>query len=72
MPGCSTREIRWVNDPVFDSLQRWKPGDWSEPAQRLSGAVAAMDQARRPIPHLDRVVMEFPELRILGGHIGAD
>jgi uncharacterized protein len=24
----------------------------------------------RPIPYLDRVALEFPELRILGGHIG--
>lgn len=24
----------------------------------------------RPIPHLDRVALEFPELRIVGGHIG--
>ena len=25
----------------------------------------------RPIPYLDRVALEFPELRIVGGHIGA-
>ena len=25
---------------------------------------------RRPIPYLDRVALEFPDLRILGGHIG--
>jgi predicted TIM-barrel fold metal-dependent hydrolase len=24
----------------------------------------------RPIPYLDRVALEFPELRIVGGHIG--
>src|SRR5512132_4232049 len=24
----------------------------------------------RPIPHLDNVALEFPELRIVGGHIG--
>ena len=26
---------------------------------------------RAPIPYLDRVALEFPELRIVGGHIGA-
>lgn len=26
--------------------------------------------ARRPIPSLDRVALEFPELTIVGGHIG--
>jgi predicted TIM-barrel fold metal-dependent hydrolase len=24
----------------------------------------------RPIPYLDRVALEFPELRVVGGHIG--
>jgi len=27
-------------------------------------------EAGRPIPYLDRVALEFPELRIVGGHIG--
>ena len=30
----------------------------------------AESEPGRPIPYLDRVALEFPELRILGGHIG--
>ena len=25
----------------------------------------------RPIPHLERVLLDFPQLKVVGGHIGA-
>ena len=39
-------------------------------AQTLRCPPLRESEPGRPIPYLDRVALEFPELRILGGHIG--
>jgi uncharacterized protein len=128
----------WLDNAMFDLLQRWKPGPWSQSAQPIEKTLEAMDGAGvsyheddqriasvrrgsrlpgsaraalavgaaarrpplqpavrvllrprrhvlhsgrhagrlrasdpgRPIPYLDNVAQEFPDLRIAGGHIG--
>jgi len=36
---------RWIGNPMFDSLRRWKPGKWSETSQPIEATLAEMDQA---------------------------
>ena len=53
----------FLADPVFDSLRRWARG-------QLAGGDIPAAATGRPIPYLDTVALEFPELVIVGGPIG--
>jgi len=35
----------WLDNEMFDSLRRWKPGPWSESAQPIEKTLEAMDAA---------------------------
>jgi hypothetical protein len=35
----------WIADPMFDSLRRWRPGQWSERSHPIEATLAEMDQA---------------------------
>ena len=35
----------WIKNPVFDSLRRWRPGEWSEASQPIEATLAEMDKA---------------------------
>jgi hypothetical protein len=35
----------WLNNEIFDSLRRWKPGPWSESAQPVEKTLEAIDEA---------------------------
>ncbi len=70
--------------PMFDSLRRWVgadqiseiPTSMTTAAMKAAGVTRAMltalmpSEPGRPIPYLDHVAAEFPELVIVGGHIG--
>ena len=45
MPGCSNPGHRWLDDDMFASLRRWKPGPFSETAQPVEATLEVMDRA---------------------------
>lgn len=58
----------WENFPIILTT-RWKTcTDYVEVGH--TGPLRPSDMGR-PIPHLERVLLDFPELVVVGGHIGA-
>ena len=35
----------WIADPMFDSLRRWKSGEWSQSSQPIDATLGEMDRA---------------------------
>src|SRR5438093_503265 len=69
---------RFLRQPAFESLRRWTGQQIPDEEIPIQATLAAMDAAEisfgllsaRPIPYIDQVALDFPELVIVGGHIG--